>query len=123
MQSELTGQGAADGVSIESLPGSREGVRVLKITGPLTTRNFFEFQEAARGDTSPLLIIDLDDVPFMDSAALGCLLGVHVSRERSHRKYAIVHAAPMLLTMFEVTGVKDVLVSFPTVEAAEAALR
>lgn len=109
-------------VTIERQPGSRDGVQILKITGPLTIRNFFDFQEVSRRDTTPILIVDLGDVPFMDSAALGCLLGLHVSRERNHRKYAVVRVPERLQTLFSVCGVKEVLTTFATVEAAEAAL-
>jgi len=109
-------------VKIESEPGSRPGVRVLRVTGPLTIRNFFEFQDTSRKDTSPILIIDLAGVPYMDSAALGSLLGVHVSCEKAGRKYALVNVCDRLQKMFEISGVQEVLVTYPTQPEAEAAL-
>jgi anti-anti-sigma factor len=112
---------STDQVTIEIVNGSREGVRIIKIAGPLTIRNFFEFQEASREDRSSLLIVDLEKVPYMDSAALGSLLGLHVSCERHGRKYALVHVPERLQTMFAVCGVNEVLVTFPSIEAAEAA--
>ncbi len=111
-----------DPVKIEKLAGSREGVHILKVIGPLTIYNFFEFQDMTRKDSSPVLIIDLGNVPFMDSAALGSLLGVHVSCEKHNRKYAVVNLPDRLRTMFAMAGVKDYLVNYPTVADAEAAL-
>lgn len=108
-------------VKIERLPGSREGVHILKVTGPLTIYNFFQFQDVTRNDKSPVLIIDMGEVPYMDSAALGSLLGVHVSCEKNNRKYAIVSLPERLRTMFAMAGVKDYLVVFPSVADAEAA--
>ena len=112
----------ANDVKIESEPGSREGVRILKVSGPLTIRNFFEFQDLSRKDTSPLLIVDLGGVPYMDSAALGSLLGVHVSCEKSGRKYALINVCDRLRKLFEVCGVTEVLVTYPSLAEAEAAL-
>ena len=109
-------------VKVESFAGSREGVRVLKVTGPLTITNFFDFQDISRADSAPVLIIDFADVPYMDSAALGCVLGVHVSCGRHKRKYALINVNQRLKTMFTVCGVNDVLVTFPTLANAEAAL-
>src|ERR1700761_1923931 len=75
---------------VRMIPGHRPGVLILSVQGPLTIHNFFEFQAATRSD-SPVTIVDLAGVPFLDSAALGCLVGLHVSCERSGRKYAIVN--------------------------------
>lgn len=113
---------AASEVHIETVAGSRTGVTVIKVTGPLTIRNFFDFQEKTRQDTSPVLIIDLANVPYMDSAALGSLLGVHVSCGKHHRKYGLINVNQRLLTMFTVCGVRDILVTFPSLAEAETAL-
>ena len=111
-----------DPVKIDRRAGTKEGVQILKVIGPLTIYNFFEFQDLTRKDTSPILIIDLGEVPFMDSAALGSLLGVHVSCEKHKRKYAVVNLPDRLKTMFAMAGVKDYLITYPTSADAEAAL-
>jgi anti-anti-sigma factor len=113
---------APSALQIESLAGPHEGERILKLDGPLVISNFFEFQRIAREDRSPLLIIDLAGVPYMDSAALGSLLGIHVSCGRKQTKYALINVAQRLETMFEISGVRDTLVMFATLDAAEAAL-
>ncbi|MDQ2710616.1 MAG: STAS domain-containing protein [Acidobacteriota bacterium] len=113
---------AIQSVTVESHPGSCAGVTVLKVVGPLTIRNFFEFQDLTRKDASPVLIVDLAAVPYMDSAALGSILGLHVSCGKHNRKYALINASDRLLTMFTVCGVRDVLVTFPNLAEAEAAL-
>ena len=95
---------------------------VLKVIGPLTIYNFFDFQDFTRKDKSPILIIDLGEVPYMDSAALGCLLGVHVSCEKNQRKYAVVNLPERLQTMFSMAGVSEYLTTYPSVADAESAL-
>jgi anti-anti-sigma factor len=109
-------------LQIESLTGSFEGERILKVHGPLVISNFFEFQQTAREDKSALLIIDLAGVPYMDSAALGSVLAVHVSCGRKQTKYALINVAPRIETMLNISGVRDVIVMFPTLADAEAAL-
>ena len=113
---------ASSPLQIESIAGSHEGERILKVNGPLVISNFFDFQQAAREDKSALLIIDLAGVPYMDSAALGSVLGIHVSCGRKQSKYALINVAPRIETMFNISGVRDTLVMFPTLADAEAAL-
>lgn len=107
---------------IESLPGAHEGERILKLHGPLVISNFFSFQQIAREDKSPLLIIDMTDVPYVDSAALGAIIGIHVSAGNNKRKYALVNVAPRIMTMLTVSGVRDTLSIFSTLAEAQAAL-
>lgn len=109
-------------VKVQTLPGQSAETVILKVTGPLTIYNFFDFQKLTRETKARILLIDLSDVPYIDSAAMGSLVGVHVSRESSGGKYAIVGANNRLKTAFEVTNISTFLVLYPTVEEAEAAL-
>lgn len=104
------------------MSGTSSGTAILRVTGPLTIHNFFEFQDLSRKQDAPLLLIDLSDVPYIDSAALGSLVGIHISRGGSQRKYAIVGANDRLQNLFKVSAVSQFLVSFPTVAEAESAL-
>ena len=97
-------------------------VRVLKLSGPFTLQGIWDFQAAARAATEPITIIDLTDVPYMDSAALGSLMGVHVSRQRVHHKYAIIGANERIETLFAVAAVDKILVRYPTSDEALKAL-
>jgi anti-sigma B factor antagonist len=111
-----------DDLRIESSPGSRDGIRVLKLTGPFTLKHVFDFQTAVRQDLAPLTIIDLTAVPYMDSAALGSILGVHVSCQRHGVQYALAGASDRLKTMLKVAGVNGLVVSRASVAEAEGNL-
>jgi anti-sigma B factor antagonist len=91
---------------------------VLRLHGPLLLGNFFPLQTAVRADSSHLLIIDVADMPYIDSAGIGCLVGAHVSREHSGRKLVIVGAHERLLTSLKVTKVDQLFTFAPTVEQA-----
>jgi anti-sigma B factor antagonist len=110
-----------DQLTIENTVGP-ESVRVLKLSGPFTLKDIWHFQAAARDATLPITIVDLTDVPYMDSAALGSVMGVHMSRQRVHQKYAIVGANERLETLFEVAGVGHLLIRYPTTAEALKAL-
>ncbi|HXB72932.1 MAG TPA: STAS domain-containing protein [Candidatus Acidoferrales bacterium] len=106
--------------TIEKLSGSEPGIQILKLAGPFTLSGVFEFQEIVRGEASPGTVIDLADVPYMDSAALGSLLGLHVSCQKHNRKYALANASDRLKTLFRVAGVESLLVICPSQAEAEA---
>ncbi len=111
-----------DVLKINSTPGTREGVRVLRLMGPFVLQGVFEFQSTVRTGDDPVTIVDLTDVPFMDSAALGAVMGLHVSCQRQQRKYGLVGASSRLRTLFEVAGVAPILATFHSLEEAEQKL-
>ncbi len=68
---------------VESIAGLREGHRILRLSGPLTLANVFNFQNTVRADSSQVTVIDMTDVPYIDSAGIGILMSAYVSRQRS----------------------------------------
>jgi len=97
------------------------GIRILKLSGPFTLTAVFEFQAAVRQPSEAATIIDMSDVIYMDSAALGSVLGLHVSCQRDQRSYALVGVGERLRTLFRVAGVDNVLVTADSLEQARAA--
>jgi anti-anti-sigma factor len=102
--------------------GKLEGERILKLTGPFTLSTMFEFQDVMRSNRPPITIVDLTDVPYMDSAALGALMGLHVSCQHHSKLYALVGASDRLQTVFHVSGVSSILTLYGSIAEAEAAL-
>jgi len=109
--------------TMEVLDGNREGARILKLAGPFALAAVFDFQASVRKDVSPATFIDLTAVPFMDSAALGSLLGLHVSCQRDRRKYGLIGVAERVRTLFRVAGVDGVLRVFASLDEAEGSTR
>jgi len=106
---------------IETVP-SQDGTQLLKLTGAFTISTMAEFQKLARENQARITYLDLSGVPYMDSASLGALLGFHVSCQREGRKYALVAVSDRLNTLFKVAGVEGMLPTYPTLEAAQAAV-
>jgi anti-anti-sigma factor len=109
-------------LTIETVSGTPEGVRILRLTGPFILRTMFDFQSLVRSGDTQTTIIDLTGVPYLDSAALGCLIGVHVSCQRLNRQYALAGASERLRSLFNMCGVDNILVNYPTIEQAQKAL-
>jgi anti-sigma B factor antagonist len=108
-------------LQIEELPGSREGIRILRLSGPLSLTNVFGFQAKIRADTSRALILDFTAVPLADSAGIGALVGAFVTRQKDGRSLALVGVNQRIHQALEVTRVDNFFRYFTTVEEAEQA--
>ena len=106
---------------VEESPGSREGIRVLRLSGPLTLSNVFDFQSKVRADNSRALILDFTAVPLADSAGIGALVGAYVSRQSDGRTLGLVGVNQRIHQALEVTRVDNFFRFFGTVAEAEQA--
>jgi anti-anti-sigma factor len=111
-----------DELGIEIAVGARPNLRTLRLTGPFTLATMFDFQDIVREGEAAITIIDLSGVPYMDSAALGAVLGFHVSCQRLGHRYALTGVSARIRTLFLVAGVDGFLVQYDTAELAEAHL-
>jgi anti-sigma B factor antagonist len=108
-------------LTIEDLKGSGEGVRILRLTGPLTLTNVFSFQSMVRADSSQSLILDFTNVPLADSAGIGALVGAYVSRQNGKRHLALVGVNRRIHQALETTRVERLFNFYPSVADAEKA--
>lgn len=106
---------------IEETTGSREGVHILRLSGPLTLSNVFGFQSKVRADQSRALILDFAAVPLADSAGIGALVGAYVSRQKDGRSLGLVGVNQRIHQALEVTRVESFFRFFETVADAEKA--
>jgi len=102
---------------------SASGAKILKLSGPLTIQTLFDFQQMVRQETSKALILDISQVPYMDSAGLGCVVSAYTSCQRNQRAFGITGLTERIKTLFAVTHVDGLLPCFDSLEAAEAAVR
>ena len=102
--------------------GKKDGTTILKLVGPLTLSTIFGFQSEFRTHTPQVMIVDLSESPYMDSAGLGLLMNYYVSAEHHGRKILLAGVNHRIVAMLEMTKVHTVLKTFDTVEEAEASL-
>jgi anti-sigma B factor antagonist len=108
-------------LEIEEISGSKQGICVLRLTGPLTLVNVFGFQSRVRADSSRALILDFTAVPLADSAGIGALVGAYVSRQKDGRSLGLVGVNRRIHQALEVTRVENFFKFFGTVAEAEQA--
>lgn len=104
-----------------SSDGTNDGVLVVTLDGPLLLGNLFDFQGALRELKPPCLILDLSNVPYMDSAGLGVLMNFYVSAQNNHRKFFVVGVNERVQALLEMTKVDQILKIYSSLEVAEAA--
>jgi anti-anti-sigma factor len=109
-------------LTVEVVPGSRAETVVLQLRGPLTLSTLFALQDALRFQPANLTILDLSQVPYMDSAGLGTILISHVSAEKNGRKLVLAGVSERISSLIHMTRVDSVLHVSPTVEDAERIL-
>jgi anti-sigma B factor antagonist len=107
-----------DVLRIEDEPETQAGQRVLTLNGPLVLTTVFEFQAMVRADQSRSLIIDFTNVPYVDSAGIGALVGAYVTRQHAGRILSLVGVSKRIHDALQVTRVEQFFRFFDSVSAA-----
>jgi anti-sigma B factor antagonist len=102
--------------------GSKEGVQILVPTGAISFASGPAFREAIDAATAPFLILDLTEVPSIDSVAVGVLVRTFVSCHKSGRRLALVGLAHRVRNVLQLTGIDPLFETYATVAEAESAL-
>jgi anti-sigma B factor antagonist len=110
-----------ESLRIEDQPGTQPGQRILRLNGTLVMTTMFEFQAIVRADTSRTLIIDFTQVPYVDSAGIGALVGAYVTRQKGERSLALVGVCDRIRNALNVTRVEQFFRFFDSVSGAEQA--
>jgi anti-anti-sigma factor len=104
---------------IATLSSAIPGRRVLKLDGPLTLSNFFEFQNLVRADHAAGLIVDLSGVPYIDSAGIGSLVNGYVSHQNAGKTLSLVGVTDRVRTSLRIANVEQFFPIFSSVAEAE----
>ena len=113
---------AQEPFSIESQPGSRPEIRIIKVSGPLLLQHVFAFQDELRGETTPITILDLSHVEYMDSAGMGAIINCYVSCQKNGRKLIVTGVSDRIKALFTLTHVDTLIPTKPTIADAEASI-
>lgn len=110
-------------LTITTASGKGNDVTILALNGPLTLPNMFLFQETVANHTPRVLIVDLTESPYMDSAGLGAVMNAYVRAKKNGRKLLLACANERVNALLELTKVNALLKNYPTVAEAEASAR
>jgi anti-sigma B factor antagonist len=108
-------------LTVERYDGVAEDQRILLLRGPLTMETAPKFQRAVHHENAETMILDLSDVPYIDSVGLGSLVAAYVSHQKTGRCLVLTGLKPRVLKVMEITKVDDFFLTFGTTwEAVEA---
>ena len=109
--------------SVEVRNGSYPGTGIISVAGSLVLEHLVAFQEVWESHPEPFLVLDVSQLSYIDSAAIGFLVNAYVTREKNGKKLALAGVKGMTERILNVTRVAKVLSLYPSVEAAEASFR
>lgn len=100
-------------------PGTTNDVRILGVSGAISLSSSPEFQAAVAQETAPRLILDLTDVPFIDSMAIGALVRAFATCTRAGRKLVLVGINHRVRNVLQLTNVDSLFDVYSTIAEAE----
>jgi anti-anti-sigma factor len=110
-------------LAIEHKAGKAPGTVIIHLTGPVTLRNLFDLLPLLRSDALPSVsILDLEAVPYMDSAGMGAIVNYHVHCQHRNARLIVAAVNSRVMELFKMTHVDRVISLAASVEEAEAAL-
>jgi len=111
-----------DPLVIEDTAGSKPGQRILRLKGPLTINNLFDFQSRVRTDTSKFLVIDFTNVPYIDSAGIGALVGAYVTHQKDGSTLMLIGVTQRIHDSLKVAHVEQFFHFYDSLDAVEQAI-
>jgi anti-anti-sigma factor len=109
-------------LAVDQFPGEMQGHQVVCLKGPITLDNLATLRVALHRDQGSTTILDFSAVPYVDSAGLGLLMGVYVSRRKAGRAIVLAGVNHRVLSMLKITGVEPLLLIFADLDHAIQAL-
>jgi len=83
-------------------------VREAKLTYPVLSSFFAEVRQLVEGGTRKL-VIDLQEVSYIDSASIGCLMDIHRLLQDKSGAVKLAGLQPRVETMISMTGVHKII--------------
>ncbi len=107
-------------IDIRRLEGTATTTTVLELKGPLTISTLFDFQDVVRQPDLGNVIVDLTEVPYIDSAGLGALLGYWAHTQRTGQNFALSGVSKRVQVLFEMTRTRTIIPLFSTPAEAQS---
>jgi anti-sigma B factor antagonist len=110
-----------DGVELGLIASKRDDWTVLAPVGDIDMQTAPELTRWLAGfesDDSGPIVVDLSDVDFLDSSALGALITAHRSLADAGRSLCVACPRPHISKIFRITRVTEVIDVFDTVDDA-----
>lgn len=107
-------------LELEKQQSGSEDVTIYKATGKLSLETVTEFIQKLRPEPAMHLVLDMSGVSFLDSAGVGSLVSLFVSRRNQKKTFALARLGPQSMAVVMVAGLQKLLPVNQTVEEAVA---
>ncbi len=107
-------------LDLDKLPISNETLSVYQPKGKLSLETVAEAMQTLRADPAPHLVLDLSGVSYLDSAGVGSLVSLFVTRRSNGRTFALAALTPQSSAVVTVAGLQNLLPVYKTLEEALA---
>jgi anti-sigma B factor antagonist len=95
-------------------------VLINRLEGKLAIENVNDFMQKMRQENAPSLILDMSGVSFLDSAGVGSLVSLFVSRRNQGKAFGVAPLSKQGSAVIQVSGLQNLLPIFDSVEKALA---
>lgn len=107
-------------LSLEKQPAATDNSIIIRLNGKLSFENVHDFLETMRQEAAANLILDMSGLVFLDSAGVGALVTLFVSRRKHGKTLALAALTMQGAAVMQVTGLLKLLPVYPSVEQALA---
>ena len=105
-------------LDIERQSGTNSDPLVTRLSGKLSLETVNSFISTMRPEPAPHLVLDMSGVSFLDSAGVGALVSLFVSRRNHGKTLALAALTQQGNAVMQVSGLIKLLPIYPSVEAA-----
>jgi anti-sigma B factor antagonist len=108
-------------LELEKQLSSKDSLAIYKAAGKLSLETVNEFISKMRAENAAYLVLDLSGVSFLDSAGVGALVSLFVSRRNHGKVFALAALSSQSAAVVTVAGLQNLLPVYKTVEEAAVA--
>lgn len=105
-------------LDLEKLSSTNGHNLVTRLNGKLSLETVHNFIQTLRPEPAEHLVLDMSGVSFLDSAGVGALVSIFVSRRNHGKSLALAGLTQQGMAVLQVAGLMKLIPTFPTVEAA-----
>lgn len=107
-------------LDLEKLAEPSANRLILKLKGKLSLETVHNFIQTVRPEPAAQLILDMDQVSFLDSAGVGALVQLFVHRRNLGKSFALTRLSKQSNAVMQVAGLTKLLPIHASVEEALA---
>ena len=105
-------------LDLENQTRGSADIYVTRLTGKLSLETVPDFLCMMRSEPASYLVLDLSGVSFLDSAGVGALVGLFISRRNTGKRLALAALERQAIAVLQVSGLIHLLPVYTSVDLA-----